>query len=343
MNVAAALLALAVVPAPAAHAAAREPAPQDAHKVAGILRQRLAGAWRELGATKPRILGFSEERCVQFSDDYQRVFTVTYGEDSITRTPCGSGGAQRHGVRFEEDEVVFDALGSETRYARIDPDVDPEAYDSVRLDPFVLGSRAPSADEIVGLCAELDARVQREQAVRRRMGPLMALPPAERNAEALDAIGDEMQVIDRDNTRYLVRLLEDVGWIDADRFGEDARQNAFLIVQHSPSLRLMGTVLPLLESEARADPTTGMLYAYLYDRYQLALCAPQRFGTQLHVGLDGTHYVVRLEQLETVDERREAFGMGPLEDYLDLFRRSGTEVVIGDVPDQDPLRPPSKG
>ncbi len=312
-------------------------APQESRPAvdSAPLAARLAGAWRELGAENPRVIGFLGERCVQVYRGGQSVMTVAYGADAMERTPCDSGSTLREQVRIEGPVLTLTYPGGNAfRFERVDPTKDPETFDSVRLDAIPLGVRTPGAEELADLRSELEARVEREQEIRRRIAPLMQVPPEERGIDALNAVGEEMRAIDLDNTRYLTGLLQDVGWIDTERFGEDARHDAFLIVQHSPSLRLMGTVLPILEAEARDDPSTGGPYAYLHDRYQLSMCGMQRYGTQLYSGPDGAHYVVRLEDPEGVDERREAFALGPLEDYLDLFRSGGTPVVVGDLPER---------
>ncbi len=322
------MLALAVLVLTAA-SALRPQSPPAAER----LENRLAGAWRELEADPPRLLGFTGLLCVQSLEGSQTVFRVEYGEAALVRTPCGFGDVLREEVALADGVLTLTYPGGNVvRFERVDPAAAPADDEAVRLDPIPLGSRDPSADERADLRAELAARVERDQEVRRRMGPLLQVPPEERGIDALKAVGDEMRAVDLDNTRFLVELVRDVGWIDAERFGEEARRAAFLIVQHSPSLRLMATVLPVLETEANADPATGDPYAYLYDRLQLSLCGQQRYGTQLHVGPDGTHYVVRLDDPAGVDERRASLGMGPLEEYLDLFRASGTRVVIGDLP-----------
>ena len=139
-----------------------------------------------------------------------------------------------------------------------------------------------------------------------------------------------MRAIDLENTLYLTALLRDVGWIDAERFGPQAHGAAFLIVQHSPHLRLMRTVLPVLEGEARANRSQGQRFALLHDRLSLSLCGSQRYGTQLVTGRDDAYYVTRLEAPEGVDARRAELGMGTLEEYLALYRGQGIRVVIGD-------------
>ena len=84
------------------------------------------------------------------------------------------------------------------------------------------------------------------------LGPMQPLPP-----ERVQAIQQELashneqeqkerreKAIVTDNTDYLVKLVQEVGWIDVARFGEKASVQATIMIKHTGSLPFMIAVLP---------------------------------------------------------------------------------------------------
>jgi hypothetical protein len=170
-------------------------------------------------------------------------------------------------------------------------------------EPVVLGAAKDlPPDRVDAIRAELARRVEIDQAVRR---------DSSRHGE--------MPKVDADNTAYLRKLVTEVGWIDARRFGREAAGAAFLIVQHSGDLPLMAAALPVIEMEVEAGHLAGQEFALLYDRLRLMRGGKQRYGTQVVVRPNGDQVVERLEDPDHVDERRRKVGLGPLADYLELF------------------------
>src|SRR5262249_16601741 len=114
--------------------------------------------------------------------------------------------------------------------------------------------------------------VQRELAKRLVVDQLVRTDPARLS---------DMPKVDADNTAYLLKLVREVGWIDAGRFGKEAWNAAFLITQHSGHLPLMLAVLPEIEKDYKAKRIEAQHYALIYDRVQLLTGGKQRYGTQL--------------------------------------------------------------
>ncbi len=141
-----------------------------------------------------------------------------------------------------------------------------------------------------------------------------------------DVDGPAMQRVDRDNTEWLLAILAELGWIDATRFGSEASDAAFLLVQHTSDLRLMRTALPRIEQDVRAGRLDGQAFALLHDRFQLSLGWLQRYGSQIGITADGEAVLMPCEDLEHVDERRAELGMGPLADYLALFQEGDRPI-----------------
>lgn len=124
------------------------------------------------------------------------------------------------------------------------------------------------------------------------------------------------------NTEFIRELISEVGWIDVERFGRDASDAAFLLVQHSWDVPLMLAVLPQLKRDVDAGRMGTDVYALLYDRLQLALGLRQLYGTQIARDDRGNAVVLPVEDAAGVEERRRRFGLIPLADYVKVFGAS---------------------
>ena len=160
---------------------------------------------------------------------------------------------------------------------------------------------------------ELRTMVSADQALRSR------LDFSEINTPAQQKIGTHMGVIDRANTARLKVLFAQCGFPDAEKHGERAERDAWLLVQHADHDRaFQKQTLALLEKIAaeRGEPV-GRNFAYLSDRVATAERRPQLYGTQLmslpeqpcNIEFD------RLDDREKVEARRAALNMPPLDIY----------------------------
>lgn len=141
--------------------------------------------------------------------------------------------------------------------------------------------------------------------------------------EASQANRDAMHQVDEDNRNWIIKLLGETGWPDSRRFGDDAAEAAFLIVQHSGQLDLMWTAREALQGEVRGGRFPAGRLALLHDRLQLALGYPQKYGSQIHTYEDGSSFVAPLLNAERVNAYRAEVGLTPLEDYLEFFADEG--------------------
>lgn len=225
----------------------------------------------------------------------------------LLRDGCATSASVTH----EEGAIVYDlfqhrepyvlesgilVLGGErfVRSAEVPPAIRPAPVDDARALP---------AEVVAEIRAQLSRRFVADKAVR--------TDPAS-TAEAWKAV-------DEPNTAWLRATIERVGWIDVGRFGSDASDAAFLLVQHSGDLTLMRAVLPEIERDVRARRQEGGSYALLYDRVQIFAGRKQRYGSQIQYGPDGGIGVFELEDPATVDALRAGLGLEPLADYLKRF------------------------
>lgn len=131
--------------------------------------------------------------------------------------------------------------------------------------------------------------------------------------------------LDRRNAADLERLLEIHGWFKISSFGEEADNDAWLLVQHADLDReLQRRVLAMLEPLAAQHETRPEHYAYLFDRLAAApddagARRPQRYGTQGHCIGKGRWEPYEVEDPAHLDERRASVGLAPMAEYLTLF------------------------
>lgn len=191
------------------------------------------------------------------------------------------------------------------------------------LSPLPLGdsTKEIAPQRVAEIKRDLERRVVEDQAVRRQ---------AARRAD--------MSRIDRENTAALRTLVQEIGWIDAERFGREAAGHAFLIVQHSGDLRLMQAALPLIEKDMKRGIGDPQEYALLYDRLQLMQGKPQRYGSQVAVGPLGNPVVLPLEDRSKVEQFRQEIGLFPLANYLEMIekRLPGSKVRFADDEKPEP-------
>lgn len=124
-----------------------------------------------------------------------------------------------------------------------------------------------------------------------------------------------MQEVDRRNTERMKKIVEQYGWPTAPMVGSDGARSAWLLVQHADhDVEWQQRCLGLME----ANRITGRVHladiAYLTDRVLVNTGKPQVYGTQFH-SEGGTRTPRPIRDVETVNERRGAMGMGTIEEY----------------------------
>ena len=130
--------------------------------------------------------------------------------------------------------------------------------------------------------------------------------------------------IDHTSTAYMKEVLEKYDWVDIHRFGGRISAHAWLLVQHAdrdPAFQALALerMTPYLENNGVSKSN----YAYLFDRVAVNHDRKQRYGTQpIWECTDNGLELAPLEEPETVNERRAAFGMDTVESSLAAMSRS---------------------
>ena len=109
------------------------------------------------------------------------------------------------------------------------------------------------------------------------------------------------------NVLFARSLVEEYGWPIISEHGERADENLWLLVQHA-NLGLQREVLVILETLFESGETNPRNYAMLYDRVAHRSGQPQRYGSQYSCS-NGRWELYETEDLDEVDQRREAMGM----------------------------------
>ena len=146
-----------------------------------------------------------------------------------------------------------------------------------------------------------------------------------------------MEEVHLENAAGLEAILSRHGWPDAERFGADGQTAAWTILMHSISRPdLMRRGRELLAASVEAGSTPRHLLARLEDRIQTLEGEPQTYGTILDWDEEGVLRCLPIRDEDTVDARRAAVGLPPLDE--DLARRRLAARTSGEVPPADPSR-----
>jgi hypothetical protein len=169
----------------------------------------------------------------------------------------------------------------------------------------------------------LDLRVARDQRVRHLILELLETPGAGPDDATLTwlRLMRHMNGIDRENARWLKAQLEEIGWFTISGYGEEADNNAFLIVQHATHdpefMRAIHARFEELLPEGEIAPDN---YALLTDRLAVMDGQPQPYGSQFECADGEQRLQTPLADPEpVVDERRAEVGLPPLAVYLSVL------------------------
>jgi len=121
---------------------------------------------------------------------------------------------------------------------------------------------------------------------------------------------------DSSNLVVVKQILDEHGWLGRDEIGGTANSTLFLVIQHADQTT-QEQYLPMIRKAVKDGKANARSLAMLEDRIGLGKGEMQIYGSQ--IGTDpesGKMYVLPLSEPETVNERRLAVGLGPIEDYV---------------------------
>lgn len=136
---------------------------------------------------------------------------------------------------------------------------------------------------------------------------------------------------DRFSTRILKAIIAFQGWPSISKYGKSAAHSAWLIAQHSPSLKFQETCLDTIRRLAldnEADPQDA---AYLEDRILVRTGHPQIYGTQFTTDRRGRLVGYPISDRRKMVKRRAALGLDLYKNYerkLKAQQRRLSEIKI---------------
>jgi hypothetical protein len=135
-----------------------------------------------------------------------------------------------------------------------------------------------------------------------------------------------MRAVHDAHAARLARMLEEHGWPGRSRVGPDGADAAWLIVQHAiaqPAVqrRALGA---LIDAAARGEVPPWQP-AMLEDRIRVLEGRLQRYGTQLDWNAEGALAPLPIEDPAGVHRRRQAAGLGPLDEEIEARRRAAAQ------------------
>jgi len=150
-----------------------------------------------------------------------------------------------------------------------------------------------------------------------------------------DTYDPHMEEVHLRNATRLAGILDQYGWPDAGRFGEDGQDAAWMILMHSISVPdLMRRGRALLAEAVRGAAAPPALLARLEDRIRTLEGLPQLYGTILDWDDEEQLSPLSIEAPEAVDGRRAFVGMTSLAEHVDRCRMEAT--AAGSRPPADP-------
>lgn len=140
-----------------------------------------------------------------------------------------------------------------------------------------------------------------------------------RNSGEMHALWGKMQQADSINTARVTEILDTYGWLGNKEIGADGNSALFLVVQHA-DLAVQEKYLPMMREAVKAGNAQGTSLALLEDRVLMRNGKKQVYGSQVNSDpATGAIYFFPIEDVDHVDERRAAVGLGPLVEYARHF------------------------
>lgn len=140
-------------------------------------------------------------------------------------------------------------------------------------------------------------------------------------SDTVRGVWKKIQYQDSINEKAITQLIDERGWLGSDVIGGRGSSTLFLVIQHAP-LETQLKYLPIMREAVKNKKASGSSLALLEDRVNLKTGKKQIYGSQIGTLPDGSQYVQALEDPMNVDKRRAEVGLGPLNDYTQIWNFS---------------------
>lgn len=129
-----------------------------------------------------------------------------------------------------------------------------------------------------------------------------------------DNLFRKMNETDLIHSKRLSQIINTYGWPTISKFGSEAAQYSFLIIQHA-DVATQKKYFPMLERAAQQGEASWQNVAMMKDRILMREGKRQIYGTQI-TGMNKMMMVYPIEDEAHVDKRRKEMGLEPLDEYL---------------------------
>lgn len=231
----------------------------------------------------------------------------TVRRDRLWRLQLAMNAAGPDDYKVQESQLLTAVETAKAQLAMFKANEFPESAAGNRW----LKARTATTDPVV---RELFARVYVDQ-----YWPTVEVPSSQEDAFHTLYGGEQDKIISA-NTTWLKGVLGKIGWFDISRYGEEASQAAWLLVQHADNdPAWQNKVLDVLRDSVKHGNMQPKYYAYLVDRVAHNGGRPQVYGTQGSCDKAGWEPFSTIEPA-TLDARRQSMGLPPEADYKALFK-----------------------
>lgn len=288
--------------------------------VTGVHAAEIPGSW--LGAWKAtetdEVIRFEQNQIVLWREGKLRVLSLLQ-VDPPQVVVRRSGLLENWTAEIQGKSLTVKQSGEERRYRRL-----PVLPEVVRVDPLALGPATPlPAERVLAIQQEISERLAKDQATIASS----TLKP------------EQVKAVLAENSERIRSLAQEMGWIDAGRFGAKTSYGAVILAKHGGDLRLLLAALPWIEQDFRLAGDDAQAFAIAYDTLQLDLGKKQRYGTQIRDAGKPKPFVLPLEDAARVDTFRKEIGLPTLAQYLaDAGKVLGTEISMPPQDDRHPNR-----
>lgn len=140
---------------------------------------------------------------------------------------------------------------------------------------------------------------------------------AARAASMTSGQWETVEALDKRHTTRIKELIAEIGWPTISKVGNEGSTHAWLLVQHADlEPEFQKECLTLMKQCARKDIDI-LNIIYLEDRILSFAGKPQLYGTQFfRKGKDAPYQPYPSSDPETLDERRGAVGLEPMEEVI---------------------------
>ena len=130
----------------------------------------------------------------------------------------------------------------------------------------------------------------------------------------------EVQMTKQDSINLIIteNIIENYGWLGADKIGEEGSRTLFFVIQHQ-AFKVQEHYLPVMREAYEKGNALGKDLALLEDRVATNNGEKQIYGSQLGIDPDGSYFLLPILDPENVNKRRAEIGLGTIEEYMKLW------------------------